>query len=938
MKRFNIIFFNLFLYLFLFSFINISGFAQNTDWKIQYEPAKVFIENKGQFHIYGSEEPVLFAYDNSSSVIYFTKKGITYSFIKRWRAEKREKKREMKITSVEEWKMKELEVTAMDHVTDVVEMQWENANPDVEIIALEETPDYYSYSLKGSGDKDLNINFIKAFKKIIYKNLYPNVDVEYIFHPEDGIKYSVVLHPGADLSKIKMNYSKQPTVIDNEIHIPTLFGDIIDHAPLTFYENNHSEIITSHFNLDGSTVSFFTYPYNMSRKVIIDPWTQTPSLPNSNGVWETERDGAGNVYIIGGCMPMKLLKYNASGTLLWTYITPYDTANNWLGTFATDLAGNSFVTSGSIAKLQKISTTGSLLWNSPMPLFNTDEYWNIAFNCDQTKLIIGGTTGSMIDLYGAIFDINTSSGAVLNTQIVGSNFMWAIPPIIEEVRSITSSRNARYYFLTLDTIGAIDDDFSACGSTSPIIFRHNSGYNLAYKCETYRPNNGNSGIMSIRANRYFVYTQNGTHIQKRSLIDGAVITEASIPGGLSTASLGRNQVGNSGIDIDECGNVYVGSGNAIVKYDADLNLITSIPTSYKVSDVTVTDGGNVFYCGTTGDYNTVNRTGYLQYSNMSTCDPMTLFCCDANICPVGPLCDTDSPVTLEVSSSGGSWSGTGVSAGGVFDPAAAGIGTHTITYTLPCGESAVEITVIGCAPLYVCAEGNGDITVSAGFGPYTWSEYLPASTTPITNQAECQACGYTWMPFVNQCMNGIIPVTECASPAGYYTFATGNTVTPTGNYPIQVVDIYGNSYTITDYSLLPDCGACPTLNIMATNIVNVCAGETNGSFSVSTSGGNSPYDYTLLDGGGNTVATYINISGAQDFTGLGAGTYTLNVMDNISCPGSITITISEVSSPTPVITGPTSFCSGSSATLNAGSGYTSYNWSTGATTQSITVT
>jgi hypothetical protein len=296
-------------------------------------------------------------------------------------------------------------------------------------------------------------------------------------------------------------------------------------------------------------------------------------------VWECEKDDAGNVYIIGGCMPMKLLKYDASGTLQWTYITPYDTAGNWLGTFITDNAGNSFVTSGSIAALQKINTSGGLEWSAPAPIFNTDEYWNIAFNCDQTKMIIGGTTGNMTNLEGAIFDVNTSNGSVNSVKVVGAGFMFALPPIIEEVRSITSSQNSRYYFLTLDTIGAIDDDFSVCQTSSPTIFAHNSGYNLAYKCENYRPNNGNSGIMAIRANRDFVYTQNGTEIQKRSLTDGSVITTAAIPGGQSTTSLGRYQVGNSGIDIDECGNVYVGSGDRIVKYDANLTYISEIATT-----------------------------------------------------------------------------------------------------------------------------------------------------------------------------------------------------------------------------------------------------------------------------------------------------------------------------------------------------------------------
>ncbi|MBL0097201.1 MAG: hypothetical protein IPP46_12475 [Bacteroidetes bacterium] len=50
--------------------------------------------------------------------------------------------------------------------------------------------------------------------------------------------------------------------------------------------------------------------------------------------------------------------------------------------------------------------------------------------------------------------------------------------------------------------------------------------------------------------------------------------------------------------------------------------------------------------------------------------------------------------------------------------------------------------------------------------------------------------------------------------------------------------------------------------------------------------------------------------------------------------GSITITVNPI--PAPVISGASTFCPGNSATLDAGT-FSSYNWSTGATTQNITV-
>ncbi|MEI8202566.1 MAG: PKD domain-containing protein [Bacteroidota bacterium] len=812
----------------LILFFSSKGFAQSKGWSASPETQKVFIENQGQFPVRKSGDAVLFAYDNGKTAIYFTKKGIIYSFIKPIPKKEDDDEREKKITFIEEYKKKEAEERITKVERDVIYMNWVNPNPNVELIASDLTTDYYSYCVKEKDDNYRNINYVKAYKKIVYKNIYPNIDIEYVFHPSDGLKYSLILHPGADISLFKMNYSVAPKLKSNgDVHIKTKFGDIIDHAPSTFYSDNKSNTIASYFVKNDNTISFNVSSYSNTKTVIIDPWTQTPALPNSNGVWECEQDAAGNVYIIGGDMPMKLIKYNAAGTLQWTYVTPWDTANNWLGTLATDMAGNSYVTSGSIAALQKITPAGGVVYTANSPIGSSNEYWSISFNCDQTKLVIGGTGGTLFTIQGAIFNVNAATGAITNTKIVGSGNLFAIPPAIQEVRSFTSCQNSRYYYLTLDTIGAVEDNFVVCPGAPPAVFAMNDTYHLAYKCENYRPDNGNSGIKALRANRNFLYSQNGTTLHKRSLVDASIIASVTIPGGISVTTLGQHQVGNSGLDIDSCGNVYVGSGNCVLKYDANLNLLQTFPTTYKVFDVSVGPGGNVVFCGATGTNATANRIGTVQSTNMAACAPMTLLCCDANVCPAGPLCNTDNPITLVPNTPGGTWSGLGVDPiTGVFSPGVAGAGTIAITYTLACGTTTINIVVNPCG--------------------------------------------------------------------------------------------------------------CPTLTVTPDNIVNVCTGQTDGSFNASTAGGAAPYTYTLLNGA-TVVATFPNVTGSQAFTGLGAGTYTLNVMDANNCPGTVTVTISTIPNLTPTITGNLAICAGATTTLDAGTGYANYAWSTTETTQTIDV-
>jgi len=74
---------------------------------------------------------------------------------------------------------------------------------------------------------------------------------------------------------------------------------------------------------------------------------------------------------------------------------------------------------------------------------------------------------------------------------------------------------------------------------------------------------------------------------------------------------------------------------------------------------------------------------------------------DATIDPVDPVCFTDLPFgLLSLGTANGTWSGTGIVNAelGVFDPAEAGVGTHTITHTINtrCGDSkTIDIVVVG---------------------------------------------------------------------------------------------------------------------------------------------------------------------------------------------------------------------------------------------------
>ena len=101
---------------------------------------------------------------------------------------------------------------------------------------------------------------------------------------------------------------------------------------------------------------------------------------------------------------------------------------------------------------------------------------------------------------------------------------------------------------------------------------------------------------------------------------------------------------------------------------------------------------------------------------------------DATIDPVAPICSTDGVITLTAAEPGGTWSGTGVS-GDQFDPTVAGLGSHTVTYTITgqCGDTdQIDISVADgydatIDPVSIQCTGDAPITLTAVDAGGTWS-------------------------------------------------------------------------------------------------------------------------------------------------------------------------------------------------------------------------
>ncbi|MGD0709968.1 MAG: T9SS type A sorting domain-containing protein [Bacteroidales bacterium] len=148
----------------------------------------------------------------------------------------------------------------------------------------------------------------------------------------------------------------------------------------------------------------------------------------------------------------------------------------------------------------------------------------------------------------------------------------------------------------------------------------------------------------------------------------------------------------------------------------------------------------------------------------------------------------------------------------------------------------------------------------------------------------------------------------CSATVSVINTAT-NTVSATilvGDYPYAFGNFISNH---------------PTVSISA--LANpICAGA---STTLIAKGATS---YSWSDGLGTSDTVVVSPTTATTYTVTGTTT---------GGTGTASITINVNPSPTPTITGPTEICSDMYATLDAGTGYSTYLWSTGASTETIMV-
>jgi len=368
-----------------------------------------FIENKGQIIDQNNQlnTSVLYLYNGNGLHVQLKQSGFSYEV---WKIAKRASSFQPLAsgkTPLPIAKGQQQEANTTDSIfIHRIDISFVGANQNATITSFDPASDYINYYTTGTSEA--GVTNVHHFKKVLYQNIYPNIDVEFVLN-ENKFKYNFIIHPGGNPNDIQLKFDgANNTSLTNEGHITieTAYGNIDESIPLSYQldKNNNQQQITTNFKQFiqrsfsevGQTSNSYGISignYDPSKTLIIDPapWaTYYGGSSNDEGL-SIATDTKGNVYITG-----RTGSSNAIATS---------------GAYQT-------VMSGGDAYISRVSFTGALLWGTYFGGTGNDCGNALTVDAGNNVYVAGYTSSSNFNLIATNNGFQTTYGGSLSDAFV----------------------------------------------------------------------------------------------------------------------------------------------------------------------------------------------------------------------------------------------------------------------------------------------------------------------------------------------------------------------------------------------------------------------------------------------------------------------------------------------------------------------------------------
>ncbi len=648
------------------------------------------------------------------------------------------------------------------------------------------------------------------------------------------------------------------------------------------------------------------------------------------------------------------------GNIFGTGFFDFPSASFGTNTVSGDSLANIFVTKISPAFASEPTTASTNISSTIINCNDVNLTWTSGNGSSRMVIAKAGSAVSIFPVDGNYYTANSTFGngsylgsgnyvvysgsgnsCTVTGLTVGTHYYFAVVEF--NGSGVTSNYNTSSYL----TANAIANSFNVTASSFPTSFcpggtaALTASGGLTY---TWSPATGldatTGSTVNATLNSSVTYTVNATDINGCHAATTVSVTVNPLPtvtlNNLTDACITSTSVALTG--GSPAGGTYSGSFVTAGTFDASSAGLGS---------------HDIFYSYTDGNGCSNADTASINVRALPTVDVSTQ----------NSVCINASPVALTNGTpAGGTYSGTGVSSGN-FDPSVTGTGVQIITYsyvdTFGCANSDTATIMVNALPTVtlgtfnsVCVNGSA-VVLSGGSpagGTYNGTSVVSGNFYPNIAGVGQFTITYAYSD-ANGCMNNASnTITVNALPTvtlGSFNAVCQNSggVTLTGGLPagglysgsnvgggVFTPTVVGSNTIIYNYTDGNGCSNFATSTIMVNVLPTVTVSPFNPvcqntpAFALT---GGSPAG-GIWTGSGVAAGNFYS-------TTLGNNTVIYNYTDGNGCTNHANTTIVVNANPVVALGVDTTVCANSNILIDAGAGYTSYLWSTGATTQSILV-